>query len=145
MLPVLPKSSETRAILLLISDDSSVDRVSLGLAPQAGSFHTAWDPKRTSGSWIARCVHQNLPGAIAFIQRCRYYLLAFRSAPRWLNTGDLVPRGRLAPHPRVGPVRATRDRLRYRLGSQSIIENYQARELRARLPPPSRSPRRAHR
>src|SRR5258707_15764794 len=72
-----------------------------------------------------------------------YCLLAARSAPHWLNTGDLVQRCRLEPHPRVGPVRAIRDRLRYRFRSQPIIENYQACGLRARLLPPSRSPRRA--
>src|SRR5437899_12788090 len=64
-----------------------------------------------------------------------YCLLAARSAPHLLNTGDLVQRHRLAPNPRVGPVLAIRDRSRYRLRSQPIIENCQARELRARLQP----------
>src|SRR4030081_3197112 len=73
-----------------------------------------------------------------------YYLLAAGSAPHWLNTGDLVQRGRLAPHPPANLVPAIRNRLGYRLRSQPIIETYYARELRARLPPPSRSPRRAH-
>src|SRR5712672_3209428 len=72
-----------------------------------------------------------------------YYLLAARSAPHWLNKGGLAQRCRLEPHPRVGPVRAIRDRLRYRFRSQLIIENYQACGLPARLLPPSRSPRRA--
>jgi hypothetical protein len=72
-----------------------------------------------------------------------YYLLAARSAPHWLNKGGLVQRCRLEPHPRVGPVRAIRDRLRYRFRSQPIIENYQVCGLQARLPSPSRSPRRA--
>src|SRR5258708_33338189 len=67
-----------------------------------------------------------------------YCLLAARSAPHWLKTGDLGQRDRLAPHPRVGPIRAIRDRLRCRLRSQPIIENYQVCELQARLPPPSR-------
>ena len=44
-----------------------------------------------------------------------YHLLATRPATHRLNTGDLVRRGQLSPHPRVGPVRAIRDRLRYRL------------------------------
>src|SRR6516165_8197429 len=43
------------------------------------------------------------------------YALVPRSAPHRLNRQDPVQHGRLAPHPRVGPARATRDRLRYRL------------------------------